>query len=77
MTKLTKEHLAEQKRIADEIINEILNEEGIKELQGLTLQPRQKLDNIPYWESDKDFLAREHNFRAAAILLGIYMRVRL
>lgn len=75
MTKLTREQLAERERISKEIIDEILNEEGIAELSTLDLHERQKHESIPYWESDNDFLARGHNHKAAAILLGIYLRV--
>lgn len=76
MTKLTREQLAERERISKEIIDEILNEEGIAELSTLDLHERQKHEKHDwYWESDNDFLARGHNHKAAAILLGIYLRV--
>ena len=79
MQQLTKEQIAERERIANEIIDDILNEAGIEELQGLTLEERGFHDDehpILGRESIKDFLSRAHNYQAAAILLEIYLRVR-
>jgi hypothetical protein len=70
MANLTPEQIREREELTNKIVNEILNEEGIEELQGLLLYPREKLPNIPYWESDTDFLSRGHNHRAASILLS-------
>lgn len=64
-----------EEEIANEIIDEILNEAGIKELADLDLQERQPHERFKgYWDSDKDFLAYGDNHRAATILLGIYLR---
>lgn len=79
---ITPEELADmqaREEIANRIINEVLNEAGIEELEGLTLEKRQPHDpdyGNCYMESDKEFLSRAHNYRAATILLEIYLRVK-
>lgn len=77
MSKLTKEQIQQREELANKIIDEILNEEGIEELEGLELHERRKHDQHNwYWESDKEFLSNGHNYRGAAILLSIYLRVK-
>jgi hypothetical protein len=79
---VTPEELADmqaREEISNRIINEVLNEAGIEELEGLTLEKRHPYDEKSpsfYMESDKDFLSRADNHRAAIILLGIYLRVK-
>ena len=71
--------MAERERFSKQLIDEILNEEGIDELQELVLDIRRPYDEAGlsgYKESDNDFLARGHNLKAAAILLEIYLRTR-
>lgn len=68
-----------REEIAKRIIDEVLNEAGVEELEGLQLEKRQPYDETSpsfYMESDRDFLDRAHNHRAAIILLEIYLRVK-
>lgn len=68
----------ERSRIAKAIIFELLNEEALTELQYLDLHDRQihSPELFDYMESDKDFLSRGDNSKAATLLLAIYLRMR-